>query len=161
MLSSVKQTVSASSQTEAKKIFEDVVKSDATNKVSYLCLGQCYQAEKKLEDAMKCYNKALEIDPKFGNALCSKANCLDEMKKKDEAIKVYEEANSLAKQNAIYLLDHGLCLYEMGLDNDAYKMVDRAELTYTMEHDLYDSEEKTFINTYLARMRAEKDKEQQ
>ena len=89
-----------------------------------------------------------------------KGKLLDAMKKKDEAMKVYEEANGLTRQNAIYLLDHGLCLYEMGLDSDAWKLVDRAELTYKMDKDCYDEEEQKFIETYLAKMRAEREKEE-
>ena len=47
---------------------------------------------KKYEEAIECYEKALEIDPNDGNAWFFKGLALENFEKYDEAIACYERA---------------------------------------------------------------------
>jgi tetratricopeptide (TPR) repeat protein len=44
------------------------------------------------DEAIKCYDKALEIDPKYANAWNNKGIFFNNLGRKDEALKAYEKA---------------------------------------------------------------------
>lgn len=54
------------------------------------CTALCM--ENKYDEAMKCYNKALEIDPSFVKALDNKGFILYLQKNHTEAIKYFDKA---------------------------------------------------------------------
>ncbi|HJN57701.1 MAG: tetratricopeptide repeat protein [Nitrososphaerales archaeon] len=49
----------------------------------------------KFEEAIKCYNKVLDIDPKDIDALNNKGIALGKLGKLDEAIKCYDKASKI------------------------------------------------------------------
>ncbi len=51
----------------------------------------------KHEDAIKYFDKAIEIDPKFSNAWLNKGVALDKLGKDEEARESYEKSKMTAK----------------------------------------------------------------
>ncbi len=51
------------------------------------------------EEAIKCYNRAIELDPKNIHAWISKGGALDAQNKYEEAIKCYDKAIELDPKN--------------------------------------------------------------
>ena len=62
---------------------------DARN---YLKIGVCYYDKKKLEEAIKNYDKALELNPNLTEAIFNKGICLCNLDKKNEAIEIFNKA---------------------------------------------------------------------
>ena len=67
--------------------------------VNHLKLGQALHAEKKLDDAIACYKRAIELDPKSAVAYQHLGNALRDQNKRNEAIDAYREAIRLAPNN--------------------------------------------------------------
>jgi Flp pilus assembly protein TadD len=49
----------------------------------------------KLDEALKCFEKAIEIDPKDARAWSNKGIALDSLGKADEALKSFNKAKKL------------------------------------------------------------------
>ena len=57
--------------------------------------GIAFFANGQYNEALKCYDAALEIDPNFIMALNNKGNALRMLKRYDEAIESYDKAISI------------------------------------------------------------------
>ncbi len=63
-----------------------------------ICKGSIWQRQNNYDEALKCYDKAIEID-NSAKAWEAKAWVLEKMKKLDEAIKCYEALTALDPKN--------------------------------------------------------------
>lgn len=53
--------------------------------------GEALYEKERREEAIECYNKALELSPRSATALISKGHCLSELGRLEEALRCYEE----------------------------------------------------------------------
>ncbi len=80
-----------------KKIINEVISKDPNNPELYYNLGVASKKNEEIEAAMKFYDKAIELNPDYVEALINKA---DLILSKEEAL--IEEMNSLGTSNADY-----------------------------------------------------------
>ena len=62
--------------------------------------GMALNALNKSDEAIKAYDKAIEIDPQKSEAWNNKGVALDNLNKPDEAIKAFENAIEINPQNS-------------------------------------------------------------
>ena len=60
---------------------------------------KCLFQLEKYDEAIKCYDKAMEIQPNYSYAWSGKGNVYSNLKKYDEAIKCYDKAIELESDN--------------------------------------------------------------
>ena len=66
----------------------------------------------KFNKAIICFEKALELDPNYTDALDGKANSLKNLKRYEEAILLYDRSIELDSKNSFAYYNKGYCLYE-------------------------------------------------
>ncbi len=81
---------------------------------------------KNPKEKMKCYDKALEIDPKYVGAWNNKGSALYELGRYDEAIKSYDRALEIEPKYVVAWGRKGNALYKLGRYDEAIKSYDRA-----------------------------------
>jgi tetratricopeptide (TPR) repeat protein len=59
--------------------------------------GESLAGLKKYEDAIECFNKAIEIDPKYKTAWNNKGNVLNELNRHDDAVECYNKVAEIDK----------------------------------------------------------------
>ena len=64
--------------------------------------GAKYGRAEMLEEAIRYFDKALEIDPEDSEVFLNKSTALRVLKREDEARKTYEEAMRLSPRNKLY-----------------------------------------------------------
>ena len=57
--------------------------------------GNIFFDQKKYDNAIKCYNKAVDLDPNYANAWKGKGNVFFDQTKYGEALRAYEKAIEL------------------------------------------------------------------
>jgi tetratricopeptide (TPR) repeat protein len=72
--------------------------------------GNEHYYNKEYNEAIECYDKALEIDPKDADTLNNKGNALDNLGKHKEAIECYDKALEIDPKHAIVLNNKGNAL---------------------------------------------------
>ena len=65
-------------------------------------------------EAICCFDKVLEIDPKNVNSLVMRCASIEELKRYDEAIIYYDKVLEIDPKNADALNKKGCSLYEIG-----------------------------------------------
>lgn len=80
----------------------------------------------KYEEALKCYEKALEIDSKFAKAWNNRGYVLAKMGRKEEAVKCYQEALKIDPNYFTALKNLGDSLYDLGRVEEAMDCYSRA-----------------------------------
>ncbi len=80
---------------EAKEVFEGVCVLAPESDVPLVALGNAFFIEKKYDEAIKLYRKALKSNPKSSFALAYLGESLFFHKKKEEAIQSLEEASQI------------------------------------------------------------------
>ena len=85
---------------EAKNIFSEILKQDPKNFSAYNNKGNISFILGNLSDALKSYNKAVELKPDFAEAYNNKGNVLHKLNKKEDAIENYLKATKF-NQNHI------------------------------------------------------------
>jgi curved DNA-binding protein CbpA len=92
--------------------------------------GALYFLE-KYDEAIKCYDKAIEIDPNNSVVWNNKGLALSFLEKYDEAIKCYDKAIEIDPNDADVWNNKGLALDSLGNNERAKKCYDRSrELGY-------------------------------
>jgi tetratricopeptide (TPR) repeat protein len=93
-------------------------------------LGNALRAQKKLDEAIACYKKAIDLDPKHAYAHSNFSNALRDQKKLPEAIAVSRKAIELDPNNALLhiilgnahydqkKLDEAIACYKKAIDLD-------------------------------------------
>jgi tetratricopeptide (TPR) repeat protein len=98
-------------------------KEDWTNKGIYLNM------DGKYEESIKCYDKAIEIDPNYIKAWHNKGVALESLKKYEEAIKCFDKVIQInPNYEYIYFiwLSKGADLYSLKKYEEAIKCLDKA-----------------------------------
>lgn len=72
---------------------------DPNRYVSLVNKGVCLSRMDRFEEALVCYNKALELKPNSFEALVNKGNCLRGLGKPKEALKNYDKAIKINTKN--------------------------------------------------------------
>lgn len=78
---------------------------------NYLKIGVCYYDKKKLDEAIKNYDKALELNPILTEALFNKGICYCNLDKKNEAIEIFNRALSINQNEPELYLQRGYCYF--------------------------------------------------
>jgi tetratricopeptide (TPR) repeat protein len=81
----------------------------------------------RYEEAIKCHDKAIEIDPEYAYAWNNKGNSLHYMGRYEEAIKCYDKALEIIPKNADVWSNKGNSLHRMDRHEEAIKCHDRAQ----------------------------------
>jgi len=66
--------------------FEQMVLADPENELGHFSLGRAYQDGQRFEDAVRCFNRVLEINPKMSKAYQLLGEALDQAARRDEAV---------------------------------------------------------------------------
>ena len=80
----------------------------------------------RYEEAIECYNKALEIDPDYGDAWNNKGIVLDDLGRYEEAIECYNKALEIDPDNAYVWNNKGVSLYHLGRYEEAIECYNKA-----------------------------------
>jgi Tfp pilus assembly protein PilF len=99
---------------DAKKDFEKVLRSDATNKFAHYNLGYIAQTTGDRGETERQYRAALATDPKFGPALYNLAVAVTADGDTGEAISLYRQAITADKKDANSHFNLGLLLRQQG-----------------------------------------------
>lgn len=79
----------------------------------------------KYEEALKCYKKVTESDPRNSAALLGKCMCTDNVGRHEEAIQCYKEVTEMDPTNAGAWYDMGCALSNLGRKEEALQCYDR------------------------------------
>ena len=82
-------------------------------------LGVALQDQGKLDEAIACYRKAIELDPKYARAHNNLGNALQDQGKLDEAIACYRKAIELDPKDALAHNNLGNALQDQGKLDEA------------------------------------------
>ncbi len=70
----------------------------------FIMKGKLLRDKGRYENAIECYNKAIELNLNFAEAYCQKGIVLDLLGETDSAISAYNEALRLDRENGLYWL---------------------------------------------------------
>ena len=88
--------------------------------------GSAFQDLGKYDEALKAYDKAIEIDPHYAEAWNNKGTALCSQGKHDEAIQAFDKAIELNPQFAASWSNKSAALYGQGKYGEALKACDKA-----------------------------------
>ncbi|MDI6642086.1 MAG: tetratricopeptide repeat protein, partial [Elusimicrobiota bacterium] len=92
----------------------------------------------KYEEAIKCYDKAIEINPKHYKFYCNKGVALDELGKYEEAIACYDKAIEINPQCYEAYFNKGNAYYHLGKYKETIGRSDEAIKYYNKAIECYD-----------------------
>jgi tetratricopeptide (TPR) repeat protein/tRNA A-37 threonylcarbamoyl transferase component Bud32 len=78
------------------------------------------------EEAIHCYDRALEIDPRYRTAWCNKGSALDDLGRHEEAIHCYDRALEIDPRYRTAWCNKGNALDDLGRHEEAIHCYDRA-----------------------------------
>ena len=93
---------------------------------TYLKIGVCYYDKKKLDEAIKNYDKALSLNPNLTEALFNKGICLCNLDKKKEAIEIFNKALEINQNEPELYLQRGYCYFFLKNYRNAIKDFNKA-----------------------------------
>jgi len=89
---------------EATDIYYEIAHKRAPEKTqNWYFLGRCYKEQKMYSEAIKAYEKSLEIDPKYRNSLINLEFCYREIKDYENAIKIGKKASEFYPKDLHFL----------------------------------------------------------
>ncbi len=100
---------------EQKSILEDLIKQ-----------GEKEANRHNFIEALKCFEKAIEIDPQYDYSYGDKALILDKMGRFDESLDMYSKALQLNPKNPITWYNNGLTYLNLQKIDEAIKCFDNA-----------------------------------
>lgn len=109
-----------------RQTLEDPVESPPNTPEECYDLGIALKMQGLIEKAISCFDRTLELDPNFDNALREKANALDELGRYKEAITCYNLALELNAKNEHTWYDKGVVLFELQMYEDALSCFSKA-----------------------------------
>jgi mannosyltransferase len=104
-------------------IYQMINKSDP---LAWFDKGQKLFGQGKYNEAIKCFNEAVEINPSYANAWCDKGQALYKLGKYEEAVKAFDKAIEVNPLLAVAWNNKGLTLSCQGKYDDAFKCYDKA-----------------------------------
>lgn len=107
---------------------EELPLPEGKNVKEWYAIGIALISENRYEEAIKYYDKILEINPNDEKALLNKGSVLIELDRIEEAIKYYERIIEINPNNVKALASKGIALAHLQEYNDALVMIDRALL---------------------------------
>ncbi len=113
--------------------------------------GNKLTAARQMEAAMACYNKAIEINPKFLPVYINKGNILLSLKRIEEAKAIFEEALKLDGNNIIIINNLGSTYLMLGNREKALECYNQALLLNPNSFDVH-------FNKLLLALSLERDK---
>jgi len=78
------------------------------------------------DEAMRCFDKALELDPSYANAWTNKGSGLSNLGRFEEAIRCFDKALELAPRDSAAWYSKGTSLHNLGRHEDAIRCYDKA-----------------------------------
>jgi tetratricopeptide (TPR) repeat protein len=113
----IRQTVAQSYVRQGEKEraideYEDLENKYPTNPSVQFLKGNTFDELKKHEEAIACFDKAIELDPKDASAYINKGVALGNLKKYEEAIACYDKAIGLDQKNVNAYINKGNALDE-------------------------------------------------
>lgn len=100
---------------EQKSILEELIKQ-----------GEKEANRHNFDDALKCFEKAIEIDPHYDYSYGDKALILDKMGRFDESLDMYSKALELNPKNSITWYNNGLTYLNLQKIDEAIRCFDNA-----------------------------------
>lgn len=107
---------------------EELPLPEGKNVKEWYAIGIALISENRYEEAIKYYDKILEINPNDEKALLNKGSVLIELDRIEEAIKHYERIIEINPNNVKALASKGIALAHLQEYNDALVMIDKALL---------------------------------
>jgi tetratricopeptide (TPR) repeat protein len=109
---------------EAQKIFKIVRKFVAS--LGCFGLGFVFARQKKNDDALIAFEKAIELNPQYSDAWNNKGVVLEDLKRPEEALVAYGRAIELDPQDPLVWINKGLVLEKLNQLKDALAAFERA-----------------------------------
>ena len=92
----------------------------------HILKGNEYYYKKEYNNAIQCYDKALEIDANYADAWYNKGAVLGDLLKHNEAIQCFDKAIEIDPNNAYAWSNKGLALSNLRKYDDAIQCFDKA-----------------------------------
>jgi len=105
-------------------------------KSSYKQGVRLYYREGNYEEAIRCFDRAIEIDPNLAYVWNDRGLCLKEMGKFDDAQKSFERALELAPREEEFVYDYGEILETIGILRRETKIFEKAILAFALVTDI-------------------------
>ena len=88
--------------------------------------GNDFVKSGKYDEALKAFDKAIELNPQNPIALDGKGTALYNLNKSNEELKAFDKAIELNPQDTIALNGKGIALRDLGKSDEALKAFDKA-----------------------------------
>jgi len=108
------------------------------NYSSYYELGILYKENNNIDDAVKSFKKAIELNPQHANALYELGIVYEQQKNYDEAIKNYNESLKI-KESSEAFQNLGVCYLKKGMLKEAYNKLVKAMLLNPNKYTIYNN----------------------
>jgi len=105
-------------------------------KSSYKQGVRLYYREGNYEEAIRCFDRAIEIDPNLAYVWNDRGLCLKEMGKFDDAQKSFERALELSPREEEFVYDYGEILETIGIMRRETKIFEKAILAFELVTDI-------------------------
>ncbi|MGE5634650.1 MAG: tetratricopeptide repeat protein, partial [Deltaproteobacteria bacterium] len=92
----------------------------------HILKGNEYYYKKEYNNAIQCYDKALEIDANYADAWYNKGSSLGNLLKHNEAIQCFDKAIEIDPNNAYAWSYKGVTLYKLGKRDESIQCYDKA-----------------------------------
>jgi tetratricopeptide (TPR) repeat protein len=96
------------------------------NAKDWFSKGLEFQESGKLEEAIECYDKALEINPLYEGAWGNKGTCLDSMGRYSNALKCYDKVLEINPKSHLGWYAKGNTLHKLDRHEEAIKCYDES-----------------------------------
>ena len=107
-------------------LWSDVISKHPGVAFAYNNRGGTYLIEKKYDEALTDFNKAIELRPGYSEALNNRGNVLSDKKRYEEALKDYNKAIELQKDYPDPYNNRGLVLMRLNRNPEALKDFNKA-----------------------------------
>lgn len=114
---------------EAKDLLQKALAVKTDWAEGHRLLGAMYEKENNVEDALKSYGRAVELDPKLTQIHYAIGKMLKEKKDNAGALASFEKAHALAPDNAEYMTEVAALLYDAKQPDRALPLLEKATAT--------------------------------
>ena len=89
---------------------------------------KCAELERlgRHEEALQCYNKAIELNPNYDAAWNNKGNTLENLGRREEALQCYNKAIELNHHHPDAWRNKGVALWKLGRREEARQCIKKA-----------------------------------